>query len=188
MHRIESIDVGPDGCFGLQLRSELDAVTRSFFLCVPGFAMPFAAGTLLTIGETSVGAAGPGRILRMESAEGEPEERASLTIYAGVDRVTHAAFFASLEPASCDGDRQECGALTLPARSVVFVDGMTTDLQPGEETLFDVSVDLVGVRSRLFYARGERVIFAPESCEQNRAEVHLYGDFVLTSYGSGVTP
>lgn len=187
VHRIESIDVGPDGCFGLELTSEFDARTRGFFLCVPGFAVPFAAGTLVEIGETRVGA-GPGRRLRMESAEGENVERAALTIYAGVERLALATLAVSLEPASCDGERQECGALTLPARGIVSYDGVLTTLEPGESTLFDASLDLVGVRSRLFYARGERVIFAPDSCESTRADAHLYGDFVLTTYGSGGAP
>lgn len=188
VHRIESIDVGPDGCFGFQLTSEFDAVTRSFFLCVPDFAVPFAAGTRVTIDETVVGT-GPGRSLRMESADGEVAERASLTIYAGVEQFARPGLTASLELESCEGDRQECGALTLPARSIVsYDDGVSSTLEPGETRLFDVSLDVVGVRSRLLYARGEQVIFAPDACESTRAELGVRGDFVLTTYGSGGAP
>jgi len=127
-------------------------------------------------------------MLRIAGLDGEPASRSSLTLFAGVERLSFRELSASIDPVECDGERQSCGALTLPALSTVTHPTVRTALHAGDVVAIDTPIGGLGTRSRLVYARGERVIFAPSACEPARAALGVHGDFVLMTYGNGGTP
>lgn len=115
-HRLTAIDEGADGCLALRLLREDTAEVRTLFLCVPPTSLPFVAGTRVAI-EDAPDPTGSGAWLHIAELDGEPWTRASLDVFAGVERLDYRELHATVEPAECASAREECVATFARAPS-----------------------------------------------------------------------
>jgi len=187
-HRLTAIDEGADGCLALRLVREDTAAMQTLFLCMPLTSLPFVAGARVAI-EDAADPSGSGARLHIAELDGEPWARASLDVFAGVERLDYRELHASVEPTDCASEREECGALVVPALSEATHAIARATLRAGETMRIDGPVGDEGARAELRFLGGARVVFEPAACEAERTAVGVArGDFVLTSFGSAVAP
>jgi hypothetical protein len=160
---LERIETLPDGC--LALHQAAGSTRETLYLCVPPWAFPFAADSMISVAERSTMRPGagageaPARYLTLSALTGDPPIQLELTLGAAVappELAGDAAVIGS-------GYRTGCGAYALQLG--LIPKGAVTAIPPGEATEFATGKSSL----RVLIGRSERIVVAPTGCEPERA-------------------
>ncbi|WP_437307619.1 hypothetical protein [Sorangium sp. So ce388] len=161
---LTSVTSSPDGCHALELERG-----ETFFLCVPGEAIPFREGDVLRVSLVAIDGGSYPELARNEQAFArgihiESQTHAVLALrgnvlarWSMVDTQAPPDFSADLAPVEgCDGFHDACGSLVTPLEASLLGEGVSgivslraggrAELEDGAGTLLLVRADDMPVR------------------------------------------